>query len=143
MRIWSMHPKYLDSKGLTALWRESLLAKRVLEGKTIGYKNHPQLNRFLESEIPLDCINLYLAEVYREATERGYKFSKDKIDWRFKSTTLTVTRGQLKFETAHLTQKLKQRDSKRYGLFVLVTKIEPHPLFRVVKGDIEEWERLV
>lgn len=36
MRIWSLHPKYLDSKGLIALWRESLLAQKVLMGKTSG-----------------------------------------------------------------------------------------------------------
>jgi len=44
MRIWSLHPKYLDSKGMVALWREALLAKQVLLNKTKGYKNHPQLN---------------------------------------------------------------------------------------------------
>jgi hypothetical protein len=46
MRIWSIHPKYLDIKGLVALWREALLAKHVLEGRTKGYRNHPQLDRF-------------------------------------------------------------------------------------------------
>ncbi|WP_223209021.1 pyrimidine dimer DNA glycosylase/endonuclease V [Pyrococcus furiosus] len=39
--LWSLHPKYLDSKGLVALWREGLLAKKVLEGKTRSYRNHP------------------------------------------------------------------------------------------------------
>jgi len=38
MRLWTIHPKYLDAKGLVALWRETLLAKHVLEGKTPGYK---------------------------------------------------------------------------------------------------------
>lgn len=46
MRIWSLHPKYLDTKGLVALWRETLLAQHVLSGKTKRYKNHPQLARF-------------------------------------------------------------------------------------------------
>ena len=46
MRLWSLHPKYLDSKGLVALWREGLLARAVLKGETTGYKNHPQLDRF-------------------------------------------------------------------------------------------------
>lgn len=27
MRLWSLHPRYLDSKGLVALWCEALLAK--------------------------------------------------------------------------------------------------------------------
>ena len=68
MRIWSLHPKYLDSKGLVALWRETLLAKHVLEGKTKGYKNHPQLNRFKEIKDPIGVINQYLSEIYPPRT---------------------------------------------------------------------------
>jgi len=30
MRLWSLHPRYLDAKGLVALWREGLLAQKVL-----------------------------------------------------------------------------------------------------------------
>ena len=41
MRIWSIHPKYLDTKGLVTLLRETLLAKNVLKDKTKMYKNHP------------------------------------------------------------------------------------------------------
>ncbi len=67
MRIWSIHPKYLDTKGLVALWRETLLAKNVLTGNTKGYKNHPQLLRFKNTENPLDAINQYLTEIYKEA----------------------------------------------------------------------------
>ncbi|MGH2666461.1 pyrimidine dimer DNA glycosylase/endonuclease V [Flavobacterium sp.] len=70
MRIWSLHPKYLDTKALVALWRETLLAKHVLEGKTKGYKNHPQLNRFKEAKYPIDSINQYLSEVYFEAVNK-------------------------------------------------------------------------
>jgi hypothetical protein len=29
---------------LVAVWREGLLAQAVLQGKTNGYKNHPQLD---------------------------------------------------------------------------------------------------
>jgi hypothetical protein len=45
MRLWTLHPRYLDVKGLTAAWREALLAQKVLAGFTIGYMNHPQLIR--------------------------------------------------------------------------------------------------
>lgn len=38
MRLWVSHPKYLDCKGLVALWRESLLARKVLKGKTKGWR---------------------------------------------------------------------------------------------------------
>ena len=140
MRIWSLHPKYLDSKGLVALWREAILAKHVLEGKTTGYINHPQLNRFKQAKIPVDCINHYLSHVYKEATSRGYSFNKDKIDWKFNLTILSVTSGQLKYELTHLLNKLVIRDAKMYHELVNKTKIEPHPLFKLVEGEIEEWE---
>ena len=67
MRIWSLHPKYLDTKGLVALWRETLLAKQVLQNKTKGYRNHPQLNRFKNHSEPLEAINYYLSIVFKEA----------------------------------------------------------------------------
>lgn len=91
MRIWSLHPQYLDTKGLVALWRETLLAKHVLEGKTKGYKNHPQLDRFKALSNPVNAINAYLAEVYHEAERRGYAFNRDKIQWDFTQETMTVT----------------------------------------------------
>jgi hypothetical protein len=77
MRLWSIHPKYLDSKGLVALWREALLAKKVLSKKTKDYKHHPQLSRFQKQKNPLAIINSYLTAVHREASGRGYSF-----DWR-------------------------------------------------------------
>ena len=101
MRIWSLHPKYLDAKGLVALWRESLLAKQVLEGKTKGFKNHPQLNRFKNSGNAVGCINQYLTSVYENSLERGNNFNKNKVNPDFKPTKLTVTDKQIKFEMKH------------------------------------------
>jgi hypothetical protein len=140
MRIWSLHPKYLDTKGLVALWRETLLAKHVLEGKTIGYKNHPQLKRFRKAKYPLDMINLYLSEVYREAENRNFKFDKQKINWTFKKEKLPVTTGQLNYEVQHLMMKLKNRDNQKYQQLRSTPAFDCHPLFKPVDGDIEEWE---
>jgi hypothetical protein len=107
MRLWSIHPKYLDAKGLVALWRETLLAKHVLEGKTKGYKNHPQLNRFKKSENPLDSINSYLAVIHQEAQSRQYNFDKQKVDWNFRPASLQVTKGQIEYESHHFLSKIK------------------------------------
>ena len=41
MRLWTLHPQYLDPRGLVALWREALLAQKVLLGRTRGYRAHP------------------------------------------------------------------------------------------------------
>ena len=140
MRIWSIHPKYLDAKGLVALWRETLLAKNVLEGKTKGYKNHPQLLRFKNSESPLQLINQYLSSVYQESLTRGYHFNVKKIDTDFHAHTLTVTQGQIEYEMQHLLKKLKTRYLKRYNKLKYQKSIEPHPLFKIIDGEIEEWE---
>ena len=140
MRLWSIHPKYLDTKGLVALWREALLAKHVLEGKTKGYKNHPQLNRFKQSEKPLDCINNYLAVVHQEALRRQFNFDKQKVDWSFPPTSLPVTKGQLQYETLHFLNKIKIRDPDKYEALKTLLSFDPHPLFHLIDGDREEWE---
>jgi hypothetical protein len=142
MRIWSLHPKYLDAKGLVALWRETLLAKHVLEGKTKGYKNHPQLDRFKKTKHPVERINQYLSEVYAEALNRNYNFDKSKIDWSFKKSRLPVTKGQVTYEVGHLLNKLKIRDSGKYKELKSRCEFEHHPIFRLVEGAVEEWETL-
>lgn len=140
MRIWSIHPKYLDSKGLVALWRETLLAKHVLEGKTQGYRNHPQLDRFKQTDKPIERINQYLTSVYEEALSRNYNFDKNKIDWTFEPAELNVTDGQLKYETEHLLRKLKLRDKEKFDVLCRLKKVDPHPMFKIIKGNIENWE---
>jgi hypothetical protein len=140
MRLWSLHPKYLDSKGLVALWRETLLAKHVLEGKTKGYTNHPQLNRFKEMKKPVDAVNEYLSAVYEEAGRRGYNFDREKINWKFSKSNMTVTSNQLAYETKHLLNKLKVRDEIKHKEVKKNKGLEPHPLFKVVEGAVADWE---
>jgi hypothetical protein len=135
-----MHPKYLDAKGLVALWRETLLAKNVLEEKTKGYKNHPQLLRFRNSDNPLQSINQYLTTVYQESLARGYHFNKAKFNVYHEPVILTVTRRQIEYEMQHLLKKLKTRDIERSHRLLKETNIEPHPLFKIIDGEIEEWE---
>ena len=79
MRLWTINFKYLDAKGLVALWHEALLTKNVLAGLTKGYKNHPQLDRFYAHENALEAVNAYLAEVFAQACARGYKFDAAKV----------------------------------------------------------------
>jgi hypothetical protein len=143
MRIWSLHPKYLDTKGLVALWRESLLAKQVLEGKTMGYRNHPQLIRFKNSDDAVACINQYLTSVYENSLERGYNFNKNKVNPVFIPTKLAVTDKQLKFEMEHLLKKLETRDPERFHKLYRKRKIDANPLFRIIDGEIEEWEKMI
>lgn len=142
MRIWSLHPKYLDQKGIVALWREALLARKVLEGKTRGYIHHPQLQRFTESGVALEAINQYLAAVYTEALERGYNFDRTKVKPEFNPLTLDVTDGQIRYEFDHLLKKLKQRDPERFQYLKKMRHVDSHPLFIVRQGEIEAWEMI-
>ena len=142
MRIWSLHSKYLDTKGLIALWRETLLAKKVIEGKTKGYKHHPQLNRFYDTDNPLSYINSYLNNVYLEAKKRGYCFDQHKIDTTIIHNKLLVSNGQLEYEKQHLLAKLKIRDMKKYQELVDLKEVETHPLFYTQEGNVEDWEKI-
>jgi hypothetical protein len=141
MRLWTLHPKYLDRMGLTAVWREGLLAQKVLSGKTKGYTRHPQLIRFRLSGRPLSAIAAYLKEVQAEAARRGYSFDRSKIRSVRFIGRIPVRRGQLKFEWGHLSSKLKARDRGKYRELRKVKRPAPHPLFITVDGGVEDWER--
>ncbi len=144
MRLWSIHPKYLDQKGLVACWREALGAKAALEERVQGYKNHPQLNRFKDCKNPSAQINSYLFFLFKESQDRNYNFDSSKID--FGKTTLAkkmnVTKGQIEFELGHLFVKLQARDPNKLRRLKGMVKFDHHPLFNVVSGPIESWEKL-
>jgi len=141
MRLWTLHPKYLDPQGLVALWREALLAQAVLLGATKGYRHHPQLVRFRQQPDPLRSIAAYLRGVVDEALQRGYVFDQGKIRCAAAAGTIAATRGQLLHEWQHLLVKLKNRSPGRYVKLSAIAAPETHPLFHIVSGDAEPWEK--
>jgi hypothetical protein len=138
MRLWSLHPALLDRQGLTACWREALLAQAVLAGRTRGYTRHPQLERFLAQPDPLASVGAYLSAVADAAEARGYRFDRSRIDRPGPADAIPVTDGQLAYEWQHLRAKLSQRAPERLRL---ARRPVPHPLFAVERGGIEPWER--
>lgn len=141
MRIWTLHPKYLDPKGLVALWRESLLARAALGGETTGYRHHPQLARFRSHSAPAAAINTYLSIVLDEARSRHYSFDASKVGPDFTQVQIECTAGQLLYEWQHLLGKLRLRNPAFSIRWQTIATPEPHPLFRIVPGSIESWER--
>ena len=140
MRLWSLHPQYLDTAGLTACWREALLAQAALAGRTRGYTRHPQLNRFRESTDPLGAIAAFLDGIHAEATSRGFSYDATRIDEVARLTDhIDVTRGQLDYELEHLRRKLTRRSPERLEQLP-ASEPTPHPLFRVIDGPIADWE---
>ena len=141
MRLWSLHPVYLDAQGLVALWREALLAKAVLRGETRGYTRHPQLERFREHPQPRLAINAYLAGVHAEATRRGYAFDTTKRGALRAVPAIPVGTGQLALEWRHLGAKLAVRSPSRLPQWRAVAMPECHPLFHCIPGPVASWER--
>lgn len=141
MRLWTIHPKHLDARGLVALWREALLAQAVLRGRVRGYRRHPQLVRFRRSGTPVKCIAEYLRAVHEEGAHRGYGFDIRKIARGGPAESLAATLGQIEFEWSHLLEKLRRRDPVLFHAHKRLRHIEPHPLFHVTPGDVEEWEK--
>lgn len=143
MRLWSLHPSYLDSIGLIALWREGLLARKVLLGQTKGYIHHPQLIRFRETENPIQTVDAYLKAVHDESVRRGYNFDLSKISpcECQPPPRLLLPDKQLEYEFHHLLNKLKKRSPKQYSLLYQTTNILPHPFFQIFQGNICSWEK--
>ena len=141
MRLWSIHPKYLDSRGLVALWREALLAREVLRGRTRGYVHHPQLERFRRHSAPLGAISRYLEAVYGEARARGFVFDRRKLGSRRPRVVMAVSRGQLLYEWSHLLAKLRRRSPSSWRKWARAPMPDAHPLFRIRSGPVAPWER--
>ena len=142
MRLWSLHPCYLDPQGLVALWREALLARAVLQGRTTGYRHHPQLDRFKSHRNPRAAISTYLRAVYVEATKRGYAFEPGKVGTGRARTLIPVTDGQIEFEWEHLLRKLSMRSPAHYRQWRSIGLPKCHPFMRRRAGPVEPWERL-
>lgn len=144
MRLWTLHPQYLDRQGLTALWREALLAQAVLRGQTRGYQHHPQLLRFQQHAAPLPAINAYLCEVHAAASARGYRFDPGKICLPAEAVTpVAVSEGQVAYEWQHLLAKLARRSPAVYEQWANTPlPLVVHPLFVVEPGPVADWERI-
>lgn len=140
MRLWTLHPKYLDARGLVALWREALLAQAVLGRTGGGYARHPQLARFRRCRRPTCAIAEYLRAIHAESALRGYRFEATRIGRGRDRRAIRATRGQLRYEWTHLLAKLRRRDRARWARLTRVRRPQPHPLFRIVPGAIEDWE---
>lgn len=141
MRLWTVHPKYLDSVGLVALWREVLLARAVLGGETVGYRHHPQLTRFRAHPQPIGALNRYLDAVYAGAVRRGYAFDPRKLGRAGSRQLISERPGQLAFEWARLLKKLRARRPLRFQELIGMHRPAAHPLFRIVPGPVRPWER--
>lgn len=141
MRIWTIHPSLLDRQGLTALWRETLLAQAVFMGETRGYRHHPQLDRFRGTTDPAGAIAWYLLQVREEAAGRGYSFDRGRIRSEPVPTTIEATDGQLEREWHHLLAKLAARSPQRFAEVREIAVPDHHPMFRIVPGPVAAWER--
>ena len=140
MRLWSLDPAHLDRQGLVACWREALLAQAVLAGRTRGYQRHPQLERFRAHPDPLAAVGAFLVGLADEAGRRGYRFDSSRIDRPVgPDGSIPVTEGQVALERTHLAAKLAARSPGDAARLPEVVGV--HPLFRVVPGPVEPWER--
>jgi len=142
VRLWTLHPKYLDPQGLVALWREALLARSVIRGLTKGYRHHPQLGRFQSHAAPRSAISTYLAAVLEEARARGYSFDASKPGRSRSSIRIVATTGQVDYEWEHLLRKLRARSPDAYSRWKGLEDREHHPMFEVISGPIAPWERV-
>ena len=137
MRLWSIHPEFLDVKGLSALWREALLAQAVLLKRTKGWRNHSD---------PISAISYYLLVIHKESEKRNFNFQKSKINMPVESVEkIDLTYGKLSYEAEILLERLKSRSPDSYVKLLKLGQYkrfpEPHPIFKIIEGEVERWEK--
>lgn len=141
MRLWSVDPALLDRAALIAGWREGLLAQKVLDGRTRGYRSHPQLVRFQSLDEPVGGMVAWLEGLADEADRRGYRFDRTRLLRPGNDTIrIELTDGQLELEWHHLRAKVRDRDASWWAR---IEHAEPaaHPMFTLVAGPVAPWER--
>jgi hypothetical protein len=57
------------------------------------------------------------------------------------ASRVAVTSGQLEHEWRHMLGKLRARSPERYRRWRGLESPEAHPMFEVVAGPVEPWER--
>lgn len=148
MRLWSLHPSYLDNDGLIACWRHGLMAREAL-GVPAGAQDHPQLRRFRRHARPLAAVEAYLEGIAAEADSRGLAFQGAGTARPAPSpgtraggapARIPVTDGQVRFEWDHLLAELAVRSPALAVRWGAGTQPILHPLFTLVTGDVEDWE---
>lgn len=146
MRLWTIHPKYLDDIGLLSLWREGIGAIKSLHLKDPRkYYNHPQLTRFKTVANPSWYMKQYLNIVWQESAKRGLNFNRKLIlPFLPHATLIPVTNRQVNYEFMHLQNKLKERDFDKFIQNAVDTRVpEVNPIFSVYEGEIESWEKVI
>jgi hypothetical protein len=78
MRLWSIHPRYLDSKGLGALWREALL--KIHDEATLrGYRyDRSKIASPIEEVEPIEITDGQLNFEFEILIERLERRSPEK-----------------------------------------------------------------
>ena len=126
---------------MVALWREALLARKTLRGAIHAYTNRPQLLRFKMCDDPMGAMEYYLNIIFQESQRRGYHFDPSKTRPIVQPHPIPITTGQLEYEFWHLQNKLKVRSPSKYREVLEVDVPCAHPLFYIVQGGIESWEK--
>lgn len=149
MRLWSIHPKYLDSKRLVTQWREALLCRAILDGKTKGYKEHPHFLRVKSHSQPYYFINSFLYVIWEEGKQRKFQFDKSKLmenlvqKYEEPLQLMEVTEGQVQYEFDFLQKKFGEfhiqyiKNLQNFNDF----GIEVNPCFIKIFGDIMNFEK--
>lgn len=148
MRMWSFHPKYLDNVGLNRAINESIAGYKALiktkEGYPLAWEKHPQLERFKNTLFGNVLLRQYIKYLldYKYALQMKQLGYNSYIGLFICENFQSVNIQQLKYEWNHYLVKLLKRNKDLYNDLKNIELPDPHPLFKIVNGEIENWERV-
>lgn len=147
MRLWSIHPKYLDNRSLMVFWNDAILAKSSILGKIDFHSPHFQRFKYIDNKEHV--LNVYMKEIFLEGSKRNLNFDKNQIEDIFLLPLLTsdlidLTYGQLKFEFELLVDKFKSTNNNEALEFLMNSYIKDDQIeslvFHLTDGPMESWD---
>lgn len=145
MRIWSLHPKYLDKKELIDSWNDGLRTIGILTRNHQGSIFRPELSRFRSQSEPIIAVEKYLLSIANEAKRRGYMVDIRKLPSIpvVVSHKIPVSSGQIEYEWRQLMHVLAGRSPGFLRRIEYSPSHDINPIFYKRPGhDIETWEKL-
>lgn len=150
MRLWSLHPSYLDKQALQVCWADALQALEYYKQERAYMKGitndlspyfYPCLDRFRMTGSPIAHITNYLHGLCDESERRNTPFGRAKLPEFTPGLRLKVTDGQIAREEKLLLLQLNRRKQTQLWMDLFVAEyVQPHPLFEIVSGPVEPWE---
>jgi len=133
VRLWTIHPRYLDDEALREAWRDGLNLRRALKIGSKAAEPCPDAAPWIaESRQPVRALDLYLHAIHGEARRRGRSFDASKLGPVDTKTKIPIPSSWVSADWRDLRAIVAKRSPGFFPRIESVQRPHCHPAFRRV-----------